>query len=146
MKTMIKYKSDDGLRGELEAACLKHERVTALIQGALAPLGPARPTDENDYVQHDRAKIHSVSNAVIAIIQREYPDESIMKYTTDVCPTMCPSVWHTWLGRYCDELTICRSLHRLRCINWWTGREYDQPYGAVQSMKALGAPGPGGVN
>lgn len=130
-----KYISNDGVEFSSEAACLKHERVTLAIQGALAPLGPAVKIDGESYISHRIEDVRAASNAVISIIQREYPTESIMDYTTDKCGPNCANVWLTWLGRYCDELTISKSLYRLICINQHTGRECNQIYHAARSTE-----------
>ncbi len=135
MKTTIKYISNDGVEFNSEAACLKHERVALLIQGALAPLGAVPKLSGEEFHQHSIEDVRKASAAVLEIIQYEYPDKSISEYTIDKCSPNNPNVWLTWLGRYCDEFSISRSLHRLRCINQHTGREYEQPYFAIESTQ-----------
>ena len=131
MKTLIKYKSDDGIEFVYETECLHHERLVIELQGALAPLGPKVNLGNGVFKQHDPANVRKASEAVLAIIKREFPE--MAKYTFDTCAPDNPSVWHTYLGRFISETNIWRFTQRLMCINQHTGREYDQPYYAVQS-------------
>ncbi len=135
MKTTIKYTSNDGVEFVSEQACLKHEYVACLIQGALAPLGERPNLSGEKFHQHLIEDVRKASSAVLMIVQNEYPHESIREYTIDNCSADNSSVWLTWLVRYCDEVKIGKSLHRLRCINQHTGREYEQPYHAIESAR-----------
>ena len=142
MKTLLKYKSDDGIEFVSETECLRHECLVIELQGALAPLGPKVNIGGNGmFKQHDPANVRKASEAVLAIIKREYSEMD--EFTFDTCAPDNPSVWHTYLGVFVSETNLFRSIQRLTCINQHTGREYDQPYYAVKSARAQCAPGGG---
>ncbi len=133
MKTLLKYKSDDGIEFNTQFECERHERLVLEIQGALAPLGPKVKLGDGLFKQHDPANVRKASEAVLAIIKREYPEMN--KFTFDTCAPDNPSVWHTYLGRFVSDTNLWRFTQRLMCINQHTGREYEQPYYAVESCR-----------
>jgi hypothetical protein len=136
VKTISKYKADDGSEFNTETECLKHEALCTEISAAVAAL-PKSPTDSKcqfanggGYIQHTAGTFYHVREQLLRIANRLMPhkwfDESIAHQTVDA----------SWAGRLIDEISdpLRRAWFRIMCTDK-TLREWGQPYYAMHPDK-----------
>lgn len=134
MKTVIRYKADDGTEWTDEASCLKRDALIAAVADATAGLLMPRPDaiefdNGHGFVRHSLADVRRYKVALLTLAQRELPSFA--------GPTQLgadPDQIHPMgiVCRWLDECSppIARAWHRLMCIDS-EGREWGQPYYAM---------------
>lgn len=139
MKSIIVHIAYDGSRFDDQSDCERYERQCDELRRAIEPLGEWRPRvdwRDNDYVQHDKDKALLARgrflNACLPILgdsAKPHIDAQIEQVEHN----------QTFVGRLIDD-----SMHKCMRHIWFrfmsmdpvTGREYSQPYYAIQAAKA----------
>lgn len=132
MKTKVYYLADDGAELESRAAVKRHNTLLAKIRLAMAPLGSkvkdrgCRFANGGGYRQHKQVDVLKAKAALIAIAKTEVPDKIWEHPPEEIHPM-------SFAARLLDDAssTLYRAWHRFMCIDERTGREWGQPYYAL---------------
>lgn len=133
MKSVTTYEAIDGARFDDYRDCEKHETGLAVVNAILADLPAAEPEGET-YVQHDRETLLSVKRRLFELVLAKYGDSYPLWKEFD------PDKVHpmSGVGRVLDDLggPLASAWRRLSCYNFDNGREYEQPYFALNPDEA----------
>lgn len=134
MQTITKYRANDGTEHKTESDCLRWESDIAAATEALLPLGDRPKLTHGTYITHDIANCNQARSNLLRLMRVRHPEMPWEKWGDD------DSQYHPLgiLGRYLDDYgsPFNRAWSRLRCINFDSGREYDQPYFASHEDEA----------
>lgn len=138
VRKVVEYVADDGTVFQDEAKCLAHDYRLKDMARIMRPLGDQLEYNVIDegYVQHDpevvRAVIIDVLRMAKLTIRHKWIDQT-MEF-----PEKCHASWCGRLFSDIDDKIINEAWNRLSCIDWKTGREYQQPYFANNPHEAKG--------
>lgn len=123
------FKAKDGTEFKNEEDAINHEKLLDKIDNIFFRLGKPQSLKSTEYIQHDLSVCLDVKEEFYDFVKKEYGkyDYPSMKYPSrDIHPL-------SFIGRLLDDIGgPCRlANHRLCCINWDTGREFQQPYFAM---------------
>lgn len=140
MEKIIKFKTN-GILFDDEKRCLEYEEYFNKCNELLNTLNPSNHISSNainvyeaEYVQQNIQDIINLQIKVLNLIKNYYPDlkstcENLLKDTNT-------NISGSILGRILSDYDKCpfdKIMRRLRCINIRTGKEYGQPYFAINS-------------
>ena len=132
MKTINKFRADDGAEFATEAACMAHEALCAEITEIMATL-PNRPDDKgcefsngHGYLQHNADTFWRARDALLRVANRLSPHKWFDQSLAD------RSVHSSWAGRIIGELEkpLWQAWRRIECVDE-NLREWGQPYYAA---------------
>lgn len=131
MKPITVYEADDGSRFDTAQEATAHERVNQAMQ----PLGPRPKLGDGRWVQHGRVACTVSLRMLVALYAELYPDDAERWKLLERVESIDPRT-HV-IGRMLDgNGPLARAWARLRCIDWQTCREYDQPFYALHPEQA----------
>ena len=129
MKTVMKFKADDGAEFVSEIECVEYEKLCAEIAGVMGVLPPkpdspgCRFENGGGYIQHDPATVTAVRASLLRIAQRLNPHDWFVNSIED------KTIHSSWAGRLISEMSapLYRAWHRISCTDSQF-REWGQPY------------------
>lgn len=139
MKTITKYKANDGAEFNTADECSAYEAESSKIDQILAPLG-ILPKDEgcrfangHGYFQHEGGTVLEVQRRLAKIVQAQFGDDPDYKRHIDYAIEATVPVGLSFIGRLIDD--ACRrpmreAWQRICCIDH-NFREWGQPYFAL---------------
>jgi len=136
MKTITKYVADDGCEFNTPDECEKHEQLIEACNDAMGMLPPRPSIPHGQFMQRDRIACLRAKRGMFTILVarwgESYPEMNGWK-ADEVHPG-------SFAGRLASESAkpIASAWWRLSCIDFDTGREYDQPYFANNPGEARG--------
>jgi hypothetical protein len=138
MKIAATYIANDGSRFDSEEACKEHETLVDKISKIMSPLGEKGKIGTDEYIQHDLEVCFRVKDALYDLAKRTLNPKNnstylALKHNTNNREIHPLSV----IGRILDDSSsvLSRANNRLMSIDWETGREYQQPYFAMNNRK-----------
>lgn len=74
MKTITKYKANDGTEWNDEASALKRDNLVAQVDAVMAPLGtvPKRVTDGEGWLQHDPEVVIAAKQGILDLCKPDF--------------------------------------------------------------------------
>lgn len=132
MKKVERFETVDGREFSSETAAESHERLVFRCQGAMARLGEHRPVSGH-FVQHSVEDCERTKSDLLSIIRQNPGADS---YPVLQKPDREIGMFGI-LGRILDDGggPMWESWARLMCIDFATGKEYEQPYFAKNPDK-----------
>lgn len=135
MKAITRYLSDDGSTFNIEADCIKYERLSKKVDKLMKGLGKEVEDEGCEfgnggwYVQHDKQIVKKAKENIVILAKKELKIEENYKFGS-------------FIGRYIDDSgvnCIKNAYSRLQCIDI-KGREWGQPYFAFNPNKGVQKP------
>ena len=140
---VIHYQTDDGQIFYVKEDALEYARGLNLVKKAMEPILSDRPDLSNGaYMQHDMESVMKVKKDLYEILEStgllsDWLSDQINVHgrTREYMMYQChPSYFDRLLDS--SRHPICRAYRRMCCIDR-TGREWDQPYYAIQADKEM---------
>ena len=103
------------------------EAAQRLLAQATELLGPRPDIQSEQFIQHDVATCFEAKRLALAVVRAHCP-ESVLPVLARTDAEIMPS---SSVGRYLldgPSNALCAFWSRLLCIDFVTGREYEQPY------------------
>jgi hypothetical protein len=138
MKIVATYIANDGSRFDSEEACQEHEALVDKISKIMSPLGKKREVGTYEYIQHDLEVCFQVKDALYDLAKRTLNPKNDSSYPVLNHETSNREVYPlSIMGRILDDSNYALGCanNRLMSIDWETGREYQQPYFAINNRK-----------
>jgi hypothetical protein len=131
---VTRFKTADGTEFANESDAIEHEALSLRCERALeSTIGKRRKIDCKHYVQHDIKIALQAKRLMLEIICEKHGDAyPVLKTDADqVHP-------RSFVGRLADDIggPIGKAWGRLCCIDFDNGREYEQPFFALNPDKA----------
>lgn len=119
--------ASDGSRHKTEEACLAREQLLRDIEAAMQPMGTRTNLDSHMFIQHTKETLFQVRRNLLKLIRPLCDWESLKNCPDD---DVHPS---GGVGRFLDDVggPLSYAWWRLRCSNFDSGREYEQPFFAL---------------
>lgn len=135
MKTLTVYETSDGTRYDTKEDAKAHEILAERCRIAIAILGPPPDLKNGHYVQHDREACLQAKRNLLLIVREQFDVRKfpVLGHDDDAIHPLSTA------GRIVldGQGPLSDAWNRLTRINFYLGREYDQPYFAIHPDEAL---------
>jgi hypothetical protein len=129
---IVEYEAFDGTRFKDENKCNEYEKEITILKEIEEPLGKRKDIDCNSFVQHNLFTVRGVWKELVTHIQKSYEkDKSLKKHFDDALENPHLGPHYSFIGRFTDGDLSWHLMSRLMCIDFKTGKEYEQPYFAL---------------
>ncbi len=136
MKTITKYKADDGTEWTEEAQAMRRDELVAKVAAVMEPLGtvPKRVSDGEGWLQHDPAIVIAAKQGILDLCKPDFAN-SFPQFNEPAAKVHPLSI----IGRILDD---CPDDPRSRAWNRFCridpeGREHQQPFFAYTGGPAV---------